>query len=92
MKTITKLSLAAVATTLLATAGAFANDTELRAIDNHHGSVLYLSRPAQKEITVAFGGHAKVATRASQPVPRSEVRLRQVSTPHGTVSYFAPAE
>lgn len=92
MKTIAKLSFAGIATALLATAGAFANDSEPRMIDNHHGSVTYLGRPVQKEATIAFGGHAEAASRVSVKVARDDVRLREVSTPHGTVSYFAPAE
>jgi len=92
MKTLAKLSFTGIATALLATAGAFANDTETRAVDNHHGSVIYLSRPAQKEATMAFGGHSTAASLTSQKVTRDGVHLRQVSTPHGTVSYFAPTE
>ena len=58
MKT-TKLILAGVAATLLATNGAFANDTEWRAIDNHHGSVIYLARGTRdQQTTIAFGGQA----------------------------------
>ena len=61
-----------------------------------------MSRPVEsQQPTIAFGGHAKATSSVSTDQPasrttgntqRQEVRLHQVSSPHGTVSYFAPAE
>ncbi|MEI9894639.1 MAG: hypothetical protein WDN28_12315 [Chthoniobacter sp.] len=92
MKSITKLTLAGITTALFATGGAFANDAEGRTIDNHHGSVTYLSRPAQTPVTIAFAGHVKAAQSGTEKVKRVEARFHEVSTPHGTVNYFAPTE
>jgi len=102
MKTLTKFAVATVATVLFSSGGAFAGDSVWHAVDTHHGSFIYMSRPVQQEQpTFAFGGHAKASTsrqngqfteRAASSVERQGVRLHQVSTPHGTVSYFAPVE
>ncbi len=91
MKPITKLALAGITAALLATGSAFANDTELRTVDNHHGTVTYFARPAQTQGTIAFAGHAKVAPRSTGTVSRDEGGFREIATPHGTVNYFAPA-
>jgi hypothetical protein len=93
MKTTTKLALASI-TAVLFTGGAFANDAERNAIDNHHGVVTYYARPAQQqhEATVAVFTGGKAVRRPQAKVERDALAFKEVSTPHGTISYFAPAE
>lgn len=91
MKTISKLALAGLTAALLIPAGALATDSEWMAIDNHHGSVTYLRRPAQKETTVAFYGHRKGLGHKDQTTKRTDVRAMNVTTPHGPVTYYGPA-
>jgi hypothetical protein len=72
-----------------------ATDSGSYTIDNHHGTVTYLARPAQNEATIAFGGASKARTVMKSNEPKSvepAVGMREVATPHGTVSYFAPVE
>lgn len=90
----TQTILATLAAALFATGSAVASDP----IDNHHGSFLYPSRPTQAVTTVAFGGHAERVTSNTNTVTRtnsdaSDAKLifREVTTPHGVVSYYAPA-
>jgi hypothetical protein len=92
MKTVAKFTLAAVAAAMLVTGSAFANDFETRTFDNHHGTITYFYRPAQKESTVALYSHGKGISRADSGVERGEVTLMQVNTAHGEVSYYAPAK
>jgi hypothetical protein len=96
MKTTTKFPLAILAAGILSTAGALAGDSGWHAIDTHHGSLIFMSRPVESQPTFAFGGHAKTNS-SSQMTGRKvdngklqDVRLHQVSTPHGNLSYFAP--
>lgn len=95
MKTVTQFALTGLATVLFATGSAFAGESEVRTIDNHHGTVTYLPRAAAQEtVTVGFYnqrtgrgiGHAKQEARPNRG------DFRNVTTPHGTVSYYAPAE
>jgi hypothetical protein len=91
MKTITKLALTSLATAMFATGSAFANDTEWATFNHLHGSVTYI-RPVQKEATVAVYAHGKTVRSANSTAQRGEVRLNQITTAHGPVSYFAPVE
>jgi len=95
MKTNAKFALAGLTAVLFATGSAFAGGSEVRTIDNHHGTVTYLPREAsQKNVTIALynqrGGSGLV--QANRQVKRDQGTFRQVATPHGTVSYYAPAE
>lgn len=92
MKTVTKCALAGLTAALIIPAGVFANDSEWMAVDNHHGSVTYLHRPAQKETTIAFFGHGKGIGRATEKTKGSDLRAMNVSTPHGSVIYYEPAQ
>ncbi len=98
MNILTKLAFATLAAGVLPAAGAFAEDSVYHAVDTHHGSMIFLTRPVQQETTFAFGGHAKATTedratsRKTNSVQRQELRLHQASTPHGNVSYFAPGD
>ena len=94
MKTITKLALAGISASLF-TASAIANDAGLRGIDNHHGSVTYVrstQSEGQKGVTIGVYTGGRTIGYAAVQVERQPVTFHQVSTPHGTVSYFAPAE
>jgi hypothetical protein len=91
--------LAALALILLAVGSAAASDSQWRAIDNHHGASTYLPRSAETSAAIAFGGHAKGAgstttrvTRTNSSVKEPKSGFREVTTPHGTVNYFEPAE
>jgi hypothetical protein len=93
MKTITKLTLAGISAALF-TASAIGNDT-VQAIDNHHGAVTYLrstQQEGQRGVTIGVYTGRKAVGFAPAQVERQPVTFHQVSTPHGTVSYFAPAE
>jgi hypothetical protein len=94
MKTINTLTLAGIATALFATGSAFAGDANWRAVDNHHGAATYLPRAEQKEITIALYHErsGKGIGRVNNAVKRDAGDFREVTTPHGTVSYYAPAE
>jgi len=97
MKIHPKFGLVALAIAQFATGSAFAGDLQLQAIDNHHGAYIYMFRPAPSGTTIAFGGHAKgtggTTTKPTKVIPTAEKSsFREFSTPHGTVSYFAPAE
>ncbi|HSI14529.1 MAG TPA: hypothetical protein VK961_20935 [Chthoniobacter sp.] len=95
MKTNTQLALTGLATVLFATGSAFAGNSEVRTIDNHHGTVTYLPREtSQKSVTIALynqrGGSG--VGQVNRQARRDQGTFRQVATPHGTVSYYAPAE
>jgi hypothetical protein len=93
MKTVTKLALAGLTAALVIPTGVFANDSEWMAVDNHHGSVIYLHRPKQEETTIAFYGHGKGIGRVdSNKTERSDLRPMQVSTVHGPVTFYGPAK
>jgi hypothetical protein len=99
MKTHAKFIFVTVAMALYAAVRAFANDPQLQMIDNHHGTYIYLSRPGTTGTTIAFGGHPKRSggmaynAKSINPSPsEAKSEFREVTTPHGTVSYFAPAE
>ncbi len=93
MKTVTKLALAGLAAALVIPASVFANDSEWMAVDNHHGSVIFLHRPAQKETTIAFYGHGKGIGRAdTKTAGRSDLRRTTVNTPHGTALFYETAK
>jgi len=95
MKTVTQFALTGLATVLFATGSAFAGESEVRAIDNHHGVVTYLPVDrTQKSVTVGFynGRTGKGVGTAKKQAKPDRGALRDVTTPHGTVSYYAPAE
>jgi hypothetical protein len=101
MKTNSKFALAALTAVLFATGSALADDSGWYTIDNHHGRITYIRRPVtetQKQPTVGFFGHSKGVGHKNNEIKRTETKpaehnvgLREISTPHGTVSYFAPA-
>ena len=94
MKTVTQFALTGLATVLFATGSAFAGESELRAIDNHHGVVTYVPvDKTQKNVTVGFynGRTGKGVGPAKKQTKSSRGDYRDVTTPHGTVSYYAPA-
>lgn len=97
MKTITQFALTGLATALFAAGSALAAGSEVRSVDNHHGTVTYLPSSTQqkKQVTIAFY-NARAGTglgsSANRAAKRDQGSFRQVTTPHGTVSYFAPAE
>jgi hypothetical protein len=98
MKTQTQFILVAFATAIISTGSAVAGDPKLQAIDNHHGTYIYSARPAGVMPTIALGGHAETeggetvtAKRTLSNLNEPKRSLRVVATPHGTVSYFAPA-
>lgn len=96
MKTTTQFAITALATLVFATGSAFAADSEVRTVDNHHGTVTYLPRSTErKQVTIAFYNQragAGLGGGANRVAKRDQGTFRQVTTPHGTVSYFAPAE
>lgn len=95
MKTVTQLALTGLVTALLATGSALAGDTEVRTIDNHHGAVTYLPREtSQKKVTIALFNQRAGSGVGSvkKETQRNEVVSHNVTTPHGTVIYYGPAE
>ena len=98
MKTHTPFIFATVANALFTTGSAVASDPQWQVIDNHHRAYYCLARPPQTGTTVAFGGHPKktgsMATTKQANTNSSEEKLgfREVSTAHGTVSYYGPDE
>ena len=72
-----------------------ATDPGSYTIDDHHGTMTYLARPAQNKATIAFGGTSKARTPMKRNEPKSnepKVERREVTSPHGTVTYFAAIE
>jgi len=91
MKTITKLTLIGITTALLATGGAFANDSEWATFQSGNAMVTY-HRPAQNEATVALHAYGKGIGRANRKAQDSALRVAHFPTTQGAASYFAPAE
>lgn len=85
MKTFTKFALASLTAVLLSTGAALADNSGFYSVDNHRGTVTTLQ--SQRKTTVAFGGSAKTQNEASQA--GSQKTLKQITTAHGTVTYFA---
>jgi hypothetical protein len=95
MKTVTQFALTGLATMLLATGSAFAGESEVRTIDNHHGATTYLPRnTTQRSVTVGFYNQrtGKGVGRVNREAKPNQGAYRDVTTPHGTVTYYAPAE
>lgn len=95
MKTLNHLALTSLVTALFVTSSAFAGDSTARTVDNHHGTVTYLShRAAQKPVSIAFyNSDAGSGLRGAQKgAEKNQVVSRNVTTAHGTVIYYAPAE
>jgi hypothetical protein len=91
MKTITQLTLIGLTTALLATGGAFANDSEWATFQSGNARVTY-RRPAHNEATVALHAHGQGIGRAIAKAKDGELRFEHFPTTQGAVSYFAPAE
>ena len=91
MKTIIKLTIIGITTALLATGGAFANDSGWATFESGNAMATY-RRPAQNEATVALHAHGKGIGRTNGKAKNGELRLETFPTTQGSVSYFAPAE
>ena len=95
MKTVTQFAFTGLAAVLFATGSTFAGESEVRAIDNHHGVITYVPVDrTQNTVTVGFynGRTDRGIGRAKKETKLYRGSYRDVTTPHGTVSYYAPAE
>jgi hypothetical protein len=79
MKTITKLALMGLATAILATGSALANDWEWATFQEGNSTVTY-RRPVQNQTTVAVKAND------------AKLHVYRFQTANGQVSYLAPAE
>jgi hypothetical protein len=88
MKTISKLTLAALSAAFLTTA-ASADELILVPV---HGTFLF--RSVKQPTTIALYGYGKsgIGRAASNNAERSELRRTPVSTPHGPVIFYEPAK
>lgn len=90
MKTIAKLSLAAI--TLALTTSAFAGDLKLVRTDNGHGGFLYHFRESTPTIAV-YTHDRGVGQRMEMDDQTTEVRLIMRDTGHGTkVPMYVPVK
>lgn len=91
MKTLAKLTLAAM--TLALTTTAFAGDLTLVRTDNGHGSFLYHFRPAETTATIAVYTHDRGLGQSTMQMDDTAIETRLVmrDNGHGTmVPHFVP--
>lgn len=91
MKTITKLALMGLATAILATGSALANDWEWATFQEGNSTVTY-RRPVQNQTTVAVNAHGKAIGNANGKANDAKLHVYRFQTANGQVSYLAPAE